>query len=111
MKASSSVPAGVVLVVQEYAAQCSKMDKFVQKVERPSIAIFCKMFLDYFWTVVSWFWIVVLDRSFGPWFWTVVLDHGFGPWFWTVVIDRGFEPWFWTMVLDCGFGLWSWTMV
>ena len=31
MKAGSSVAAGVVLVVQEYAAHCSKMDKFVQK--------------------------------------------------------------------------------
>ena len=31
MKAGSSVAAGVVLVVQEYVAHCSKMDKFVQK--------------------------------------------------------------------------------
>ena len=31
MKAGSSVAAGVVLVVQEYAAHCSKMDKFAQK--------------------------------------------------------------------------------
>ena len=31
MKAGSSVAAGVVLVVQEYAAHCSKIDKFAQK--------------------------------------------------------------------------------
>ena len=31
MKVGSSVAAGVELFVQEYAAHCPKMDKFVQK--------------------------------------------------------------------------------
>ena len=75
MKAGSSVAAGVVLVVQEYAAHCSKMDKFVQKLY---YAPFWDPKLGYiFWIFFALFFDQVLDHylkfDFGL-FWTAFLD-------------------------------------
>ena len=67
MKAGSSVAAGVVLVVQEYAAHCSKMDKFDQKLyyaRCPLLGSKIRIhFLDLFFLHCSLtkFWTSILD--------------------------------------------------
>ena len=70
LKAGSSVAA----VVQEYAAHCSKMDRFVQKLKSWK-TVFCTIFQTVFWTK---FWTTVLNL-FLDLFWTVVMDRGFVP--------------------------------